>query len=425
MLKNVPIPPPERLTPRGREFAYPEKVADETLDSETIERQWPLDPDTLKARAQQSTGLGDFGPDPFEEPLRRLCASLRDEVDLNAAGRENAYLRLINLLNTRLRLQALWQAHPEILQLPVRAPIFVVGLPRSGTTFLQRLLARDSTLRHAPFWELMFPLPFGDPEAPVSQPDPRIAAAQASIDKLLRIAPEMVKMHEIEAEEPEEEIALLSLGFCSMAFEFSFAVPSYVDYYKQVDHTAGYAYFKRVLQTLQWLRGGEQWALKAPMHMENLPALLKVFPDALIVQTHRDPVTATVSLTSLTCYGVRNYFDHPNPLLMGHNLSAAIERLLRGICEARQESDPRCVDIHFRDLMSDPVAMVQRVYAAAGKTLLAADEQRMRDWLAANPRHKHGGHTYAAEDFGIDLAERYQALSFYTERYNVPKDQKA
>ena len=103
-----------------------------------------------------------------------------------------------------------------------------------------------------------------------------IAAAQAALDRLFQVAPEMMKMHEIEAEEPEEEIALLSLGFCSMAFEWSFAVPSYVDYYKRADHTQGYAYFKRVLQTLQWLRGGGQWLLKAPMHMENLDEILRV-----------------------------------------------------------------------------------------------------------------------------------------------------
>lgn len=418
MLKHVPVPAPEQLTDRGRAFAYPEKAAS-SVDAEQLDRDWPLDPEILKTRAREQTGLQDFGPEPFGEPLRILCNSLRDEVDLNADGRENAYRRLMNILVTRLRLQDLWTRRPEILDQPVEAPIFIVGLPRSGTTFLQWLLARDSRLRSAPFWELMFPLPFGDPEAPVPQPDPRIAAARQALDKLHAIAPEMVKMHQLEAEEPEEEIALLSLGFCSMAFEWSFSVPSYVEWYRKADHTAGYAYFKRVLQTLQWLRGGGRWSLKAPMHMENLDALLSVFPDAIIVQTHRDPVAATVSLSSLTCYGIRNYFDHPNPLLVGSNISAAIERLLQGICAARGDNDPRYVDIHFRELMSDPITMVRRVYAATGDTPSAEAEQRMRDWIAANPRGKHGGHEYAAEDFGIDLAERKRALAFYTERFGV------
>jgi hypothetical protein len=308
VLKNVPVPPPQQLTPRGREFAYPPTTTGATPGDE-LDRLWPLDPPTLMARARAETGLQDFGTEPFHEPLRELCASLAQEVDLNAAGRENAYRRLMNILVTRLRLEALWQKHPQILELPVRAPIFIVGLPRSGTTFLQWLLARDTTLRHAPFWELMFPLPFGDPDAPIAQPDPRIAAARAALDKLHAAAPEMQKMHQLDAEEPEEEIALLSLGFCSMAFEFSFAVPSYVDYYRRSDHTPGYAYFRRVLQTLQWLRGGEQWVLKAPMHMENLKPLLTVFPDALIVQTHRDPVTAsaTISIIRIRCWSAATW----------------------------------------------------------------------------------------------------------------------
>ncbi len=420
MLKNVPLPPPETLTARAREFAYPQQQG--TVDAISIEaarQRWPLDQAALLALARQETGLDDFGPEPFDEPLQILCASLQQEVDLNANGIENAHRRLMNLLNTRLRLQALWSAHTEILDLPVRAPIFIVGLPRSGTTFLQWLLARDPSLRHAPFWELMFPLPFGDAAAPVATPDPRIAAAHAALEQLHRVAPEMVKMHQLEAEEPEEEIALLSLGFCSMAFEWSFAVPSYVEWYRKADHRAGYAYFRRVLQTLQWLRGGEQWVLKAPMHMENLQALLSAFPDATIVQTHRDPVTATVSLSSLTCYGIRNYFDHPNPLLVGSNISAIVERLLRGICRERQDGDPRYVDIQFRELMQDPIAMVRRIYAACDKTLDDAAEQRMRHWIAAHPRGQHGGHEYAAEDFGIDMVERYRALHFYTERYSV------
>lgn len=428
MLKHVPVPAPQSLTPRAREFAYPDiGAAAASASIDELDQRWPLQPALLMQRASEETGLHDFGPEPFLEPLQRLSASLRDEVDLNAAGRENAYRRLMNILVTRLRLQALWEKRPEILSLPVPRPIFVVGLPRSGTTFLQWLLARDASLRHAPFWELLFPLPFGDPEAPVSQPDPRIAAAHAALDQLHRIAPEMSKMHQLEAEEPEEEIALLSLGFCSMAFEWSFAVPSYVDYYRRADHTAGYAYFRRVLQTLQWLRGGEQWVLKAPMHMENLKPLLTVFPDALIVQTHRDPATTTVSLSSLTCYGIRNYFDHPNPLLVGRNMSAIIERLLRGICAMRDANptDPRYVDVHFRDLTADPIGTVRRIYAAAGKTLDAAAEQAMRQWIDGSQRGRIGGHAYSAEDFGIDLAARREALKFYTERYQVPEDRKA
>ena len=429
MLKGVPVAPRSSLTQRAAEFAYPARP-DQALPGRGDERAsaepWPLSPQSLMDKATRQTGLTDFGDEPLREPLRVLCESLEHEMLLSAAGRQSAHKRLLGILVTRLRLQALWKRRPEILELEVASPWFIVGLPRSGTTFLHRLLAQDPGLRSAPFWEIMNPLPLGDidtaADAPPPQPDPRIALAEQALDALHRTAPELVRMHEMQAEAPDEELGLLALGFCSMGFEFSFTVPSYVHYYASQDHSAGYRYFRRVLQTLQWLRGGSHWVLKAPSHMEQLKPLLSVFPDASVIQTHRDAVTATVSLASLTCYGVRAYFDHPNPLVMGRSLSGAVERLLRGIDRDRAAGDPRFVDVQFAALMADPIAMVRSIYAASGREYTAAAERAMRDWMASNPRAKHGAHEYSAEDFGIDERERRQALRFYHERFKVPTD---
>ncbi len=390
-----------------------------------------LDADTLIAQARRETGLFDFGTEPLYEPLRRLCDSLRSEVPLSAAGRTSAERRLLALVSTRLRLHDLWQRRPEILALPVPAPWFIVGLPRSGTTFLHRLLANDPGLRSAPLWEIMNPLPAGDIEAPQPQPDPRIALAEQALAALHRAAPELQAMHEMEAEAPDEELNLLALGFCSMGFEFSFAVPSYVQWYAQQDHRAGYRLFKKVLQTLQWLRGRPRspqaaapkpWLLKAPSHMEQLGPLLDVFPDATVIQTHRDAVTATVSLASLTHHGVRNYFDAPDAQRVGTAMSAAVERLLRSIARDRAEGDMRFVDVQFAELMADPFGVVRRLYGAAGRELSAEAEQAMRRWQAEHRRGRHGAHSYAAQDFGIDPAERHAALAFYHRRFNVPLD---
>jgi len=425
MLRGIPVPPRSELTARAVQFAYPAASA-AVLHGLGVEHdaaeQWPLDPRRLMEEACRQTGLADFGEEPLREPLRVLCESLEHEMMLSAAGRRSAHARLLGILVTRLRLEDLWKRRPEILELAVPSPWFIVGLPRSGTTFLHRLLAQDAGLRSAPFWELMNPLPLGEIDAPPPQPDPRIALAEQALSALHQAAPELVRMHEMQAEAPDEELGLLALGFCSMGFEFSFTVPSYVRYYASQDHTAGYRYFRRVLQTLQWLRGGSRWVLKAPSHMEQLKPLLTVFPDATIIQTHRDAVTATVSLASLTCYGVRYYFDHPNPLVMGRSLSAAVERLLRGIDRDRAADDPRFFDVQFLDLMADPIAMVRRVYAASGREFTASAEQGMRDWMAANQRAKHGAHEYSAGDFGIDVDERRQALRFYHERFGVPTD---
>jgi hypothetical protein len=381
-----------------------------------------LDADVLIAAARRETGLHEFGPEPLREPLARLCDSLCREVPLSGAGRESARRRLMSLLATRLRLQDLWRRRPEILALPVEAPWFIVGLPRSGTTFLHRLLASDPGLRSAPLWEIMNPLPAGDIEAPQPQPDPRIAMAEQALAALHRVAPGLQAMHEMEAQAPDEELNLLALGFCSMGFEFSFGVPSYVQWYAQQDQREGYRFFRKVLQTLQWLRGGRHWVLKAPSHMEQLGPLLHVFPDATVIQTHRDAVTATVSLASLTCHGVHAYFDQPDPTRVGRCMSEAVERLLRAIVRDRAEGDPRFVDVHFVPLMADPIEIVRRVYAAAGRELGAPAEQAMRRWFEEHPRGRHGAHAYTASEFGIDPGERHAALAFYHRRFGVPLD---
>ena len=402
------------------------------IEALTTETDSSLDAESLIACARRETGLDDFGTEPLHEPVRRLCESLQNEVPLSAAGRASARRRMLGLLSTRLRLQELWRRRPEILSVPVPSPWFIVGLPRSGTTFLHRLLACDPALRSAPLWEIMNPLPLGDIEAPQPQPDPRIAQTEQMLAALHHAAPELQAMHEMEAEAPDEELNLLALGFCSMGFEFSFGVPSYVEWYAKQDHRSGYRLFKKVLQTLQWLRGGRHWVLKAPSHMEHLGPLLDVFPDATVIQTHRDAVTATVSLASLTCHGVRNYFDEPDPHRVGRAMSAAVERLLRAIVRDRPEPDShdptreqaasRFVDVHFGELMADPFAVVRRLYASAGRELRPEAEQSMRRWQADHRRGRHGAHHYAAHDFGIDPVERHAALDFYHRRFGIPLD---
>ena len=193
-----------------------------------------------------------------------------------------------------------------------------------------------------------------------------------------------------------------------------------MQWYAQQDHRGGYRLFRKVLQTLQWLRGGRHWLLKAPSHMEQLGPLLDVFPDATVIQTHRDAVTATVSLASLTHHGVHNYFDRPDPHRVGRAMSAAVERLLCSIDRDRRDGDPRFVDVQFAELMADPFGEVKRIYAAAGRAWSADAEQAMRRWRAEHRRGRHGAHRYLAQDFGIDPAARHAALAFYHRRFGVP-----
>jgi hypothetical protein len=423
MLKSTPLPPRETLTDRARAYADPQltDAAREAIAAAAGAEALSLEPDALIAEARRRTGLSDFGDAPLEAPLTALCRSLIDELEFHALGRRYLYEHLVGVLSTRLRLEALWKAHPEILELPVERPVVVIGLPRSGTTILHRLLSRDPARRCSPFWEQVMPLPLGDPETPQPDPDPRIALIQGSIDTLYTLAPDLRQMHEVLVDEPDEDLSLMPFAFASLQFEWSYRVPSYSRFYQAADHTEGYRYFRKVLQTLQWLRGGQRWVLKAPQHLEQLGPLLAVFPDATLVQTHRDPVSAIVSLSSLTTYGCRRYFDHPNPHAIGAHIASIVERLLRKGVDDRPKDDPRFVDIQFPDLIADPIGCVKRIYAASGDELSSEAQARMQAWIADNRQEKHGKHAYAAKDFGLDPADLRRRLAFYTERFAIPQ----
>ena len=427
MLKAVPLPPLESLTPRGRALACPEltPAAQGALAAATAaEDPGDLSPAALMAAARRSTGLEDFGTAPLAEPLTTLCQSLNDELAFHALGRSYVRQQLLGLLSARLRFEALWAKHPEILALPVTRPIIIVGLPRSGTTILHRLLSQDPAKRFSPFWEQVMPLPLGDPEAPKAEPDPRRALVAGAIEVVNTMAPELKHMHELRVDEPDEDLSLLLFAFSSMQFEWSYRVPSYAKAYQSTDHTEGYRYFKKVLQTLQWLRGGQRWVLKAPQHLEQLGPLLSVFPDATLVQTHRDPVPAIVSLASLTTYGGRRYFDHPNPTAVGADIAAIVERLLRKGVEHRLAHPSAFVDIQFADLIADPIGMVRRIYAASGDELSLQAEARMQAWSADNRQEKHGRHDYDPADFGFDLADLRGRVAFYQREYDIPTDRR-
>ncbi len=427
MLRSQPLIARDALTPRARGFAFPEfsPAARQIIAAcETDASMAGLEPAYLMNAARHQTGLDDFGDAPLVEPLGVLCRSLEDELEFHALGKSYLRKQLLALLSTRLRLTDLWKRRPEILEQPIERPLIIIGLPRSGTTILHRLLARDPMLRAAPFWELSMPLPLGDPESPAPEPDPRIPLVQAGLDTLSTMAPDLAQMHEIQVDEPDEDISLLIYGFSSLQFEWSYMVPGYSRYYRDTDQTEGYRMFKRVLQTMQWLRGGRRWALKAPQHLEQLGPLLAVFPDATLVQTHRDPVVAIVPLASLTAYGVRRYFDHPDPHAIGGNIANIVERLLCAGVAGRQQYGGRFVDIPFADLVADPIGCVRRIYAASGDVLTEDAEARMLVWIADNRQEKHGRHDYAAEDFGLDIEQLRSRLKFYQERFEVSIDRK-
>ena len=371
-----------------------------------LARRLALDPETLCAAAERRTGLADFGSSRFREPLAVLARALEEEARLTPLGRASARLQLVGLLSTRLRALDLLRRRPEIETERIGEPIVILGMPRTGTTALQRLLARDPRLRSLPYWEALSPLPDGDAALRSADPAPRIERARRSLRFLHWAAPRMQAMHEMDALEPDEEIWLLALDFATMLFEATWNVPSFRAWYERADLREGYAFLRRMLQILQWHRPGERWLLKSPQHMERLPVLFETFPGALVVQTHRDPVEVTASFASMACYGRRMNEAHPDPAAIARYWADRIEALLRRSLEGRAGIAPdRFVDVRFADFVSEPMTVVRRIYAAADLSLSAEAESAMRAWLGANPRGKHGGHSYRLEDFGLDPAD--------------------
>ena len=382
-----------------------------------------LAPEALLERARRQTGLTDFGDEWFRKPFEILCRSLDDEANLHLFGRLLVRAQLQDALIRRLRVEALLKQRPEILESPVEGPIVILGLPRTGTTALQRVLARDPGLRSLPYWEALQPMPPGDVLEQPAETAPRIRNAQRALRFVHWVAPLMRSMHELEAEEPDEEVWLLGMDFATMLPEATWNVPSFGRWYQAADLRHGYRYLRKMLQILSWYRAGERWLLKSPQHLEQIPILAEVFPRAVFVQTHRDPLKVTASFASMLSYSRRNSERHPDPVAIGAYWSDRIEAMLRRGAEDRPpDVADRFVDVQFGELNRDPIGVVRRIYDVADRELTPVAEAAMRDFLTANPRGKHGAHTYRLEDFGLDPAERRRALAFYCERFGVPSE---
>ncbi len=382
-----------------------------------------LDEDDLLETARRRAGLEDFGDPSFRAPLRVLLGALEREAGLSAFGRIGTRQLLLQLLVSRLRLEALLRAHPEILEERIERPIIIAGLPRTGTSHLFSLLSRDAGLRWLPYWEGLEPIPDpGEPPAPDGR-DARMARCDRALAYLHRVMPLFSAMHEIETEAPHEEIQLLAMQLSTQLFEASYHVPSYGEWYRRADQTPAYAYLKRVLQALQWLRRGRRWLLKSPQHLENLGPLVRTFPDACFVQTHRDPVRITASLGTMIAYGARMQHRRPDPVAIGRHWAKRIEDMLRASVRDRSLlPEAQVLDVHFHELAKDGYAAAERVFGFAGDPLAEPVAGAVRAFQDANPKGRHGTIDYRLEDLGLDAGERRAALRFYCERFDVSSE---
>jgi len=377
-----------------------------------------LSVDALVAAARAATGLGDFGDERFRAPLGKLVGAIEREAELTPLGHLITRRRIVGLLANLLRAQALYAARPEILREEIRAPIFIVGLQRTGTTMLHRLLARDPGLRSLASWEALSPAPLR--RRPWHRRDPRIRTAVLAERGLRYLAPDFFAIHPVEAEGVEEEVILLDHSFLSTVAEATLHVPTFSTWLEEQDQTPAYATLKRLLQLLQWQDRRERWILKTPHHLEWLDTLLAIFPDARIIQTHRDPVKTLASFCSMIAHGRGVFSDRVDPREIGAHWARKTQRMVARSMAARERAGAASfLDVSYYDLMEDPLTEVERIYRFIGRPFTAGVREAIAVARGENPQHKHGRHAYRLEDFGLTSAGIEPGFAAYRGRFGI------
>ena len=349
-----------------------------------------------------------------------MVDSLERDARLTPFGRFFAKRQLMELLTQRLQLVDARKRIPAISQQRIARPLVVMGLPRTGTTLLYGLLASDPAHRAPLSWEIDDPCP--PPRANTYASDKRIRRTERRFEQLRQLAPGFQAIHPIGALLPQECIVLTASAFRSIRFEMCFDVASYQQWLRTADMAPAYAWHRRFLEHLQSHHALERWVVKSPGHLGPVDALLGEYPDAMVVQTHRDPLKVVPSVSSLE-YTMRCVAsDDVDPVALGQQQLEQWSGFLREGLEARARMPQHAnqfLDLHFHEIVADPVGCVARIYDHFGLELSAEAEVRMRDYLAGNPRDAHGTHEYTLDMFGLRRDAVWDAFREYNERFDV------
>lgn len=385
----------------------------------------PLDADSLIGTAVRATGLADFGDPDWEEPFRVLTRALDEEGDLNLVGRLMTRTDLLVFLQNRLRIEDWYRRHPEIEEQRIEQPLFILGLPRSGTSILFELLAQDPAFAVPETWMLFFSCP---PPALATPQDveARVARTHHLVTQWARVVPAYGTMHEMGGRIPSECGMIMAGCFLSDHWAALHQTPSYDAWIATHGWEMAYRYHARVLKLLQWRAPRRRWLLKAPNHLGHLPTLFATYPDARVVQTHRDPLKCMASATNLLgcLFRVRSdkAFDSTafEDLIMGAPTAARLDQATRWREDGTLPAG-RVVDSRYQDLMDEPLAALRGLYAQLGMTFGAEQEWRVQAYLAAKPKGKFGRHRYEEGDEGLKARER-ALFRDYQARYGVPDE---
>jgi Sulfotransferase family len=372
---------------------------------------------TLEQAARDRAKLEHFGDWPLTEPLDRLIDAYRSEAHLTMLGRITVRELIVSQLENLLMLEEERRRAPQIEQERVASPTFITGLPRTGTTLLHALLAQDPGTRTPLTWEVMYPARAASAPSEIARTRRRTAAR---LDWANRLAPEFKRIHPIGPDLPQECIAITAQVFMSIQFHTTHDVPSYENWLEAHPQDLGYAFHERLLKHLQFNRTPARWVLKAPGHLFDLAALLQRYPDARIIQTHRDPLRVVASMASLATVLRRAFSDQADPMAIAADWTERWAGALERFLDVRERARPgQVLDVHYEAIEEQPVATVERVYDFLGWQLTAPARNAMTTFLAANPKNKHGAHRYSLAQYGLDTVTERRRFARYCERFEI------
>lgn len=371
--------------------------------------------DVLVERAREQAGLSDFGNEWFFANIDALIPALNTEARLSEAGVASAAAMIVNGLVNRLRHIDLIKRHPEILDEKVEVAAVVVGLPRTGSTMLHRMLASAPGMTGTRWFETQNYAPFPGEER--GNPEPRREAARGFLDYMLATIPDLMSIHPMSIDQPDEELIILGQLYSSTMIEGTYHVPGYARWLTDNDRTQCYRDLNQILQSLQWQdqsRAGAKWVLKTPGHLLALDAVIEIFPEAKIVMTHRDPVATVPSYCSMEHSLYRMVSDSVDPASVAAFWVPRLAELLDRFMAVRgQVAGQNFIDVRYADLLGDPIGEGVRVLEAAGIDVTDAVRAGMAEWTEANKREDRAPHKYALEDFGLDRSGVEQRFAAY------------
>ena len=377
-----------------------------------------FDADELEHGACAATGLEDFGSSYYREGLERIVEALNTEADLNDMGRVIQHATISNALIQRLKIEDTYTQHPEIEDEAIGGPVFVIGLPRTGTTALSQLVAADPQFRSLRMWESQAPTP--PPETATQHTDPRIAQAAAGLQMLDDMFPLMKTLYNSEPTAPTECQDLMGMSFRTFHFDGVVRAPRYLAWLMDCDMRGTYTFHRRVLKLLQWHCPPVLWHLKTPVHMFALDALVEAYPDAKFLWSHRDPAKVMASVCSLIQY-VRSWSsDRQDAKELGaEQVDSWVEAVRRAMDFRNRMGDNRFADVSFADLQADPLRTLQTSYESMGLTFTDATRRSVKQWADGHRPGSRGAHDYDLADYGLTPEGVRERFADYLATYDA------